>query len=86
LATFGIIGEYFSIPEWFMFTSFLVAFAIYNYGLQKNWPKQIADIVEEAVPSNLVLFEHKSQSPSQRAESDNATPETSIQAIKSKNQ
>ncbi|MET1218720.1 MAG: UDP-N-acetylglucosamine--undecaprenyl-phosphate N-acetylglucosaminephosphotransferase [Glaciecola sp.] len=86
LATFGIIGEYFLIPEWFMFTSFLVTFAVYNYGLQKNWPKQIADIVEEAVPSNLVLFERQSQSHSQRAQSDNATPETSIQAMKSKKQ
>ena len=50
---FGIIGEYFRLPEPFMFISFLVLFAVYTYALNKNWPHHIAQTVLNTAPGTL---------------------------------
>ena len=86
LAAFGVIGEYFAVPEWFMFISFLVTFAVYNYALQKNWPKHIAEIVEEARPTNLVLFEQKKQPSSNSTNSNDTCADTAQAPLRNKNQ
>ena len=86
LAVFGVIGEYFTLPEWFMFISFLVTFAVYNYALQKNWPKHIAEIVDEVTSSNIVLFEQKKQSSSNIKNSNDINADTSEESLKYKNQ
>lgn len=85
-ATFGVLGEYFLVPEWFMFISFLVFFGLYNYGLQKNWPKQIANIVEEATPNNLVLFERKSRTTFNKVPSTHISVKSQEDALRYKNQ
>ncbi|MDO3720310.1 UDP-N-acetylglucosamine--undecaprenyl-phosphate N-acetylglucosaminephosphotransferase [Marinobacter sp. chi1] len=36
-AAFGLIGEYFRIPEWLMFSLFLGVFAAYDWGLSHVW-------------------------------------------------
>ena len=52
-ACFGIIGEYFMLPESMMFISFLFTFAVYTYALNKNWPHHIAQTVLNTAPSTL---------------------------------
>ncbi|MAK71437.1 MAG: undecaprenyl-phosphate alpha-N-acetylglucosaminyl 1-phosphate transferase, partial [Idiomarinaceae bacterium] len=37
LAAFGIVGEVYNWPEWFMFSSFLVLFVGYLFSLQHIW-------------------------------------------------
>ncbi len=51
-ATVGILGEYFQIKETVMFVGFLVTFVIYSITLLRNWPKRVAEMVEEAMDNN----------------------------------
>jgi UDP-GlcNAc:undecaprenyl-phosphate GlcNAc-1-phosphate transferase len=36
-AGFGLLGEFFQIPEWVMFTAFALVFALYDYALGRVW-------------------------------------------------
>jgi len=45
-AGIGIIGEYYNIAESVMFFGFLGCFGVYAYGLNKNWPHHIYQIVQ----------------------------------------
>lgn len=36
-AAFGLLGEYFEVPEYFMFTAFIGVFALYDWGLSHAW-------------------------------------------------
>lgn len=36
-AGFGLLGEFLQIPEWIMFTSFVVVFALYDFALSRIW-------------------------------------------------
>lgn len=55
-AGIGIIGEYYKIAESIMFFSFLGCFGVYAYGLNKNWPHQIYQIVQANFDNNVVDF------------------------------
>ena len=56
-AGIGIIGEYYKIAESIMFFSFLGCFGVYAYGLNKNWPQHIYQIVQANFnDSNVVDF------------------------------
>ncbi|RJG17426.1 undecaprenyl-phosphate alpha-N-acetylglucosaminyl 1-phosphate transferase [Alcanivorax profundi] len=36
-ASFGLLGEFFQIPEWVMFAAFAMVFALYDYALGRVW-------------------------------------------------
>lgn len=36
-ASFGLLGEFFQIPEWVMFAAFALVFALYDYALGRVW-------------------------------------------------
>lgn len=46
-AIIGIIGEYFKVAEWIMFSGFLTCFLMYSYSLLRNWPKKVSEMLEE---------------------------------------
>jgi hypothetical protein len=57
-AGIGIIGEYYRIAESVMFFGFLSCFGVYAYGLNKNWPHHIYQIVQANLDeSNVVDFQ-----------------------------
>src|SRR5690606_8824505 len=37
LAAIGLLGEFFQLPEWFMFTAFIGLFTVYDWGLSHAW-------------------------------------------------
>ncbi len=56
-AGIGIIGEYYKIAESVMFFGFLGCFGVYAYGLNKNWPHHIYQIVQaNFYDSNVIDF------------------------------
>ena len=48
-ALVGVLGEYFMVSEVILFLGFVVTFAIYSITLLRNWPKRLAELVDEAM-------------------------------------
>ena len=55
-AGIGILGELYEIAESIMFYGFLCCFGVYAYGLNKNWPKHIYQIVQANLENNVIDF------------------------------
>jgi len=55
-AGIGILGELFEIAESIMFYGFLCCFGVYAYGLNKNWPKHLYQIVLGNLDDNIISF------------------------------
>jgi UDP-GlcNAc:undecaprenyl-phosphate GlcNAc-1-phosphate transferase len=36
-AGIGLVGEFFAVPEWAMFTAFIGVFAVYDWSLSHVW-------------------------------------------------
>lgn len=48
-ALVGVLGEYFMVSEVIMFWGFVATFAVYSITLLRNWPKRVAELVDEAM-------------------------------------
>ena len=48
-ALVGVLGEYFMVSEVILFWGFVVTFALYSITLLRNWPKRVAELVDEAM-------------------------------------